>query len=140
MIPDVYVHNLERRKGRLVILRETHHLLRRFGQVEYVTLNSGEEVPFVLQEVADEIWSVIAGEVSTTLVDKREGSPSEDVSMQLALSETQPQAVLIPFGVAYQFKALQDSQLIRISTHADGMHEADRVFSKDEINMIDSIT
>lgn len=138
VIPDIYVHNLERTGARLIILHEAHHLLRRFGQVEFVALKKGEEVPFTLREVADEIWSVITGEVSMTLVDRRQGSPSENQLLQLTLSESQPQAILIPFGVAYQIKAAQDSQLIRISTHANGMNDGDRVLSQDEIDTIDA--
>jgi hypothetical protein len=137
VIPDVFVLNLERKRGRLVILQEAHYLLRRFGQVELVALKENQEEPFFLREVADEIWSVIVGEVSLSLVDKRSGSPSENQSMHLVLSETQPQAVLIPFGVAYQFKAARDSRLIRITTHADGMQNEDRILSQDEIDALD---
>lgn len=137
MIPDVFVLNLERKGGRLVVLDEAHYLLRRFGQVELVALKENNEEPFYLREVADEIWSAIAGEVSLILVDKRPGSPSENQSMQLVLSETKPQTVLIPFGVAYQFKAARDSRLIRITTHADGMQNEDRILSQDEIDTIE---
>ena len=139
-IPDVYILDLERKGARLVVLHETHYLLRRFGQVEYVELNEGGEIPFTLREVADEVWSVLTGKVFLILVDKRQGSPSENVSMRLELSENQPQAVLIPFGVAYQIKVVQDSHLLRITTHADGMHEGDRVFSQDEVDTTDATT
>jgi len=137
VIPDVFVLNLERKGERLVILQEAHYLLRRFGQVELVALRENHEESFFLREIADEIWSVIAGEVSLILVDKRPGSPSENQAMQLVLSETKPQAVLIPFGVAYQFKAARDSRLIRITTHADGMQNEDRILSQDEIDGLD---
>jgi hypothetical protein len=140
VIPDVCVLKLERKGERLVILHESHYLLRRFGQVELVALNENHEEPFSLREFADEIWSLVAGEVSLTLVDKRSGSPSENQSMQLKLSETQPQAILIPFGVAYHFKAAQDSRLIRITTHADGLHDEDRTLYQDEIDPIDLTT
>jgi mannose-6-phosphate isomerase-like protein (cupin superfamily) len=135
-IPDVFLLDLEREGERLVILKDTHHLLRRFGQVEYVELKAGEETPFALRVVADEIWSVIAGEVLLSLVDKRQGSPSENKSMQFKLSETRPQAVLVPFGVAFHFKAVKTSQLIRIATHEDGTHEEDRILSQDEVDLI----
>jgi dTDP-4-dehydrorhamnose 3,5-epimerase-like enzyme len=138
VIPDVYVLDLERKGERLVILHEGHHLLRRFGQVELVYMKEGEGTPFTLRQVADEIWSMIAGGVQLTLVDKRQGSPSETQSMRLELSGTRPKAVLIPFGVAYRITAAQDSQLIRITTHLDGMHAEDRNFSLDEVNTLDS--
>lgn len=135
-IPDVFLINLERGGERLVILKGSHHLLRRFGQVDYMKMKAGEETRFALRVVADEIWSVIAGAVLLSLVDKRQGSPSENISMQFKLSETHPQAVLVPFGVAFHFKAVSDSQLIRITTHADETHEEDRNLSQVEIDSI----
>ena len=71
-IPDVYVLDLEQTDGRLVLLRDNDHLLRRFGQLDYRELKGGEETPVILRAVADEIWSVISGEVTLTLLDKRE--------------------------------------------------------------------
>ncbi|MGD8457965.1 MAG: hypothetical protein PVF83_16435 [Anaerolineales bacterium] len=124
-IPDVFILDLDRKEKHLVILSETHHLLRRFGQVEFVHMIKRKETDFSLREIADEIWSVVVGEVSFTLEDKREDSPSENQSMQVELTGSHPQAVLIPFGVAYRIKTIKDSQLIRITTHADGIHEDD---------------
>ncbi|UCD99654.1 MAG: hypothetical protein JSV42_02680, partial [Chloroflexota bacterium] len=85
-IPDVYVLDLERIEGRLVLLRDNDHLLRRFGQVEYINLEEGQETNFVLRVVADEIWSVIGGEVTLTLVDKRDDSPSGNKLLKFNLS------------------------------------------------------
>jgi hypothetical protein len=135
-IPDVFLLDLERTEGRLVLLRDTDHLLRRFGQVENRNLTEGEETSFLLRKVADEIWSVIAGEVTLTLVDKREGSPSENKSMRIKLSEIQPKAVLVPFGIAYHISAQKNAQMIRISTHADGTHSDDQILPSNEFDSI----
>jgi mannose-6-phosphate isomerase-like protein (cupin superfamily) len=132
-IPDVYVLDLERVDGCLILLRDHDHLLRRFGQLEYRMLNEGEETPIALRSVADEIWSVITGEATLTMVDKRDGSPSENKKVQLSLSGKQPQAVLIPFGVAHYFSASKSTRLIRLATHADGTHPEDRALAADDL-------
>jgi len=136
-IPDVYVLDLERIEGRLVLLRDDHHLLRRFGQVEHINLEEGQETNFVLRAVADEIWSVIGGEVTLTLVDKRDDSPSENKFVNISLSASRSQSVLIPFGVAYSFEVGgKKAQMIRLTTHTDGTHPGDQMFPASEFDSI----
>lgn len=131
-IPDVYCFDLVQEGNHLVLLRDSDHLLRRFGQIEIRELRAGEKSQFVLRISADEIWSVTQGEIDLHLIDKRADSPSENQTMKLTLSEVQPQAVLIPFGVAYGFSAMKQSQLIRITTHVDGTHPEDKIFPPEE--------
>ena len=132
-IPDVYCLDLVQEGNQLVLLRDSDHMLRRFGQVEIRELKEGEISQFVFREAADEIWSVTQGEVDLLLVDKRLDSPSENQAMKLTLSEHKPQTILIPFGVAFGFVAKKSTKMIRIATHADGTHPEDKIFPPEEI-------
>lgn len=131
-IPDVYCLDLVQEGNQLVLLRDSDHLLRRFGQIEVRELKVGEISQFILRKAADEILSVTQGEVSLLLIDKRLDSPSENQTMKLSLSEDQLQAILIPFGVAYGYTAKKSAQLIRITTHVDGTHPEDKIFPPEE--------
>ncbi len=133
-IPDVYVLDLEPIDGRLVLLRDKDHLLRRFGQVEYIKFEKGQEISFILRAVADEIWSVIGGEVTLTLVDKRDDSPSENKFLKIQLSASKSQSVLIPFGVAYRFEVIKKAQMLRVTTHTDDTHPEDQTFPVNEFD------
>lgn len=135
-IPDVYILDLKRVDDHLVLLCDKDHLLRRFGQLDYRELKRGEETPVIFRAVADEVWSVISGKVTLTLVDKREDSPSENQSLQFHLSKRKPQSVLIPFGVAYHIRAITKARLIRLATHADGSHPGDLIFPASEFASI----
>ena len=133
LIPDVNLLDLKWDGDRLVFLREDDHLLRRFGQVEVRRIKKGQITPFSCREVADEIWAVFSGQVVFTLIDKREKSPSENQTVEFFLDEGSPQALLVPFGVAYAIQTEQDSQLIRLTTHLDGTHPGDKTFPFEEL-------
>ena len=66
-IPDVYCFDLVQEGNHLVLLRDSDHLLRRFGQIEIRELRAGEKSQFVLRISADEIWSVTQGEIDLHL-------------------------------------------------------------------------
>ncbi len=131
-IPDVFLFDVERKDGRFILLRDNDHLLRRFGQVEFRELRAGENTPFTLRVVADEIWSVIKGEASLSLMDRREGSPTKNHVMKLTLSGEEPQSVLVPFGIAFAFTAIEDAQMVRLATHQDQEHSQDETLSYEE--------
>ena len=131
-IPDVFLFDVERKDGRFILLRDNDHLLRRFGQVEFRELRAGENTPFTLRVVADEIWSVIKGEANLSLIDRREGSPTKNHVMNLTLSGEKPQSVLVPFGVAFAFTAIEDAQMVRLATHQDQAHSQDETLSYEE--------
>ena len=118
-ISEITVLDLQPEAGRLVALRDTDHLLRRFGQAEVCTLDAGAQFVEGLYPVADQVWAILTGEVELRLEDRRAGSPSEGQVDVLHLRAAKPQAVLIPFGVAYTFTATSDAQLLGLSTHAD---------------------
>jgi hypothetical protein len=131
-IPDVFLIDVEREDGRLILLRDNDHLLRRFGQVEFRELRAGENTSFTLRAVADEIWSVIKGEVSLSLIDRRDCSPTKNHVMELTLSGEEPQSVLVPFGIAFAFTAIEDAQMVRLATHHDQAHSQDETLSYEE--------
>ncbi len=118
-ISEITVLDLKSEAGRLVALSDTDHLLRRFGQAEVRTLAAGQQTAEALRPVADQVWAILTGEVELRLEDRRAGSPSEGQVDVLSLTAAKPQAVLIPFGVAYTFTAASDAQLLGLSTHAD---------------------
>ena len=51
-IPDVYCLDLTQEDNRLILLRDSDHLLRRFGQVEIRELKAGEKTQFLYREAA----------------------------------------------------------------------------------------
>jgi len=131
-IPDVFLFEVERKDGRFILLRDNDHLLRRFGQAEFRELRAGENTPFTLRVVADEIWSVVIGQASLSLIDRREGSPTKNHVMKLTLSGEEPQSVLVPFGVAFAFTAIEDAQMVRLATHRDQEHSQEETLSYEE--------
>ena len=132
-IPDVFILDLKWDGDRLVFLREDDHLLRRFGQAEVRRMKEGETTPFIFREAADEIWMVLSGRAVFTLIDKREKSPSVDQVGKFTLDADAPQALLVPFGVAFAIQTEKYSQLIRLATHLDDAHPNDKDISFEEL-------
>ena len=126
-IGDVQLLDLEWENGRLVLLKADDHMLRRFGQVEVRTFGDICVTPFVQRAVADEIWVPMSGKSLLHLIDRRAVSPDKDKYFRAALDAAQPQALLVPFGVAYAIENEQGATLIRLSTHADGKHPDDEI-------------
>lgn len=124
-IPDAHLFPLERRDGRLRILDEQDHLLRRFGALEAVALQPAQTLPFTLRAEADEIWVPLQGAADFALADLRPGSPSHGVGLELSLSADNPQGLLLPFGVACQVSSRTGAYLLRLSTHS-AAHPQDR--------------
>ena len=132
-IADMHLFPIERSEERLLLLRDSDHLLRRFGQMDLVPIEAAASTRISQRAEADEIWIILEGEASAKLVDRREGSPSEGAEVQLALSALEPQGLLIPFGVAHSFSSEEGASLLRISTHPDGENPEDSHFEADEI-------
>ncbi len=128
----MHVFPLRVTAGRLVLLREADHLLRRFGQLELLDLAAGTQTEFELRAEADRFLFVIAGRVALRLLDLRDGSPSHGAHVSVLLDESKPQGLLLPFGVACGMVAELDSRLIILSTHSEA-HLADRVATADEL-------
>ena len=109
-------------------------MLRRFGQVEMRTFGDTCVSPFVQRAVADEIWVPVSGKAVLHLVDRRAASPDKDVYQRVVLDTAAPQALLVPFGVAYAIENEADTALIRLSTHADGRHPEDKTIPFEELS------
>ncbi len=103
---------------RWIGLRESDHLLRRFGSAEVVRFDPAGKPGLRLRPVADEVWTLLEGEVEFRWLDLREGSPSRGRRFDhIARAPTQ---VLAPFGVGFGVRTLGDSALLlRVCTHAD---------------------
>lgn len=131
-IADMHKFPLGRKAGRLVLLREADHLLRRFGQLEILDLAPGERTDFTLRSEADRFLFPADGSVTATLLDLRETSPSKNARAEFALSASDPHGLLVPFGVACSLSATEAARLIVLSTHS-ASHPDDRSITADEI-------
>jgi dTDP-4-dehydrorhamnose 3,5-epimerase len=135
MLQDPPIHDLvirpiattdDHHTQRWIALRETDHILRRFGQADVVRISPGAPSNLLVRHRADEVWVLIDGSVAFLWRDMREDSPTFERSHQTTCHE--PTQVLVPFGVAFGIRAIKKpALLIRVSTHVDGSHEDDRV-------------
>lgn len=128
-LPDMHIFSLKGSGGRLELLRNSDHLLRRFGQLEMLHLQAGESRGPYLRAVADEIIFIIEGALQVALLDRREGSPSRGRAVRLQLNAAEPQGLLIPFGVLRSFETDKSARLLRLSTH---LEEEDESLAIDE--------
>jgi len=126
-ITDMHLFSVDRSEDRWLLLRDSDHLLRRFGQLELIPLMADESKEFPLNAEADEIWFILEGKVSVNLVDERERSPSQGEEVQLTLSANNPQGLLLPFGVARSFSSKESASLLRLSTHSDARHQVENL-------------
>jgi hypothetical protein len=124
-ISDAYLIDLKAGQGAVTILKENDHLLRRFGQVDFIELSKGEQIT-VQRAVADEVWAVVGGEAAFDLEDQREQSPTNGVINTIKLAKSAPKALLVPFGVACKVSTEHGGRLVRISTHEDGTTAGDQ--------------
>lgn len=131
-IADMRVFPMRVAAGRLVLLREADHLLRRFGQLELLDLAAGTQTEFELRAEADRFLFAIAGRVALRLLDLRDGSPSRGAHVSVQLDESKPRGLLLPFGVACGMLAEMDCRIIILSTHSEA-HPADRLATADEL-------
>lgn len=121
-IHDLYARSLARRAGEQGdvwgLLRFEDHLLRRFGLLELVRAIPDASPGLRARPIADEIWILVEGSVEFAWHDLRPGSPTEGRPDRLACSE--PTLVLVPFGVAFGFRAVGgQATLIRLATHEE---------------------
>jgi len=132
-IADMHVFPLIREAGRLRLLRESDHLLRRFGQLELMDLSAGEQTEFTLRAEADRFLFPINGSLEATLLDLRESSPSKNVSTEIKLNDVNPKGLLVPFGVACFLATTATARVIILSTHSES-HPEDRSATSDELS------
>lgn len=124
-IHDLLLFPLEAAGGRLALLSNQQHLLRRFGQLELLSLAAGEVHNAGLRAEADRFLFILDGQVDLQLEDRRAQSPSHGVAVNLTLDAAQPQGLLLPFGLACRLQALGAARLLILSTHSEP-HPADQ--------------
>ena len=104
------------------LLRFEDHLLRRFGLAELVRAFPGASPRLRARPAADEIWILIEGTAEFVWRDTRSGSPTQ--GREDRLEYTEPTLVLVPFGVAFGFRAKKGpATLLRIATHTEDEEE-----------------
>lgn len=131
-ISDMHVFPLTVSDGRWTLLRENDHILRRFGQLDLLDLNSGQETDFELRAEADRFLFAINGRAEARLVDLRTGSPSLGSRITVVLDTEDPHGLLLPFGVACALYAPVDARLIILDTHSE-IHAGDRKATAEEL-------
>lgn len=101
--------------GRMTLLRNDDHLLRRFGALEGLRLEP--DVSFAVQRlIADEIWCLLEGSAAVRLEDRRRDSPTMGIVEEHTVER--PTRLLIPFGVAAEVRAGEGGAfLVRLMTH-----------------------
>lgn len=124
-IHDLYIEPLNRTVSTswrsLTAYAFADHLMKRIGLIELVELSAGDALPSLSRQKADELWTLIAGEVSFEWIDLRENSPTFNASHQV--KSDSPLRVLVPFGVQFKVTADRDSSLLRISSHAADLED-----------------
>jgi dTDP-4-dehydrorhamnose 3,5-epimerase len=110
---------------RWLALRDQDRLLRRFGQAEVVRVSPEARPDLQVRVVADEVWALVEGEAEFVWHDLRPASPTHDAKYRAKYA--QPTLLLVPFGVAFGYRALGgEALMLRLSSHADGEHDRDR--------------
>jgi dTDP-4-dehydrorhamnose 3,5-epimerase len=121
-IPDLWIQELRplREDGQIrwIGLRDSDHLLRRFGSAEVIRLDPSGVPTLRLRPIADEVWTLLEGEVVFRWHDLRDGSPSRGQRLDRLVRT--PTQVLAPFGVGFGVRAIGEAALLlRVCTHAD---------------------
>lgn len=122
----------------VVLLRETDHILRRFGELALHNLAAGSMGAYALRAVADRVLFVLDGAVDARLLDLRTQSPSYGVHTSISL-QANAQAMLVPFGVACSLAAAADARVLWLSTHSQP-HAGDRHATPDELKQFGAAT
>lgn len=130
-IPDMHIIPLRAAPEGVVLLRETDHVLRRFGELALQTLPAGSQGAYSLRAEADRVLFVIDGAAEARLLDLRPQSPSYGVHTSIRL-QANTQALLVPFGVACSLAAADAARMLCLSTHSQ-MQAGDRHATPDEL-------
>lgn len=131
-IPDMHIFPLNATPDGVVLLRETDHVLRRFGELAIHTLAAGAADEYALRAEADRVLFPLDGECSLRLLDLRQHSPSYGVHAVFSLQADAPQGMLVPFGVACCLTAASPARVLWLSTHSQP-HAGDRSASPEEL-------
>lgn len=121
-------------KDKNLTIRESDHVLRRFGELEIFSLEKKFQGPFVIRYEADEIFAVLSGELELKMVDLRENSPTFNETMVVQINELDSEAYLIIFGVAFSIKSNTGAKVLRLSTHKK--NQLDQEISHSELDIL----
>jgi hypothetical protein len=137
-IADMHIFPLARAAGRLPLLRNSDHLLRRFGQLDLLELAAGQRLDLPVRGEADCFLFPVSGTVEAALMDLRPSSPSHGARAAVALNVDEPKGLLVPFGVACSLQAASQAVLIQLSTHSEA-HSADRAANPAELKPLQGL-
>ncbi len=120
--------------GRRLLLRESDHLLGRFGEAVWREMGPEQVLPFALREKADRIWILIEGGLWAVMHDTREGVPSRGQTQTVRLDGRPNALLLIPFGVACAARAIGRSpaRLLELASHEEDQEAPSRIFAADD--------
>ncbi len=129
-IHDLYWRSIEptQTEGllRWPILRRSDHLLRCFALAEALQVSPQADPTMRRRALADEVWALLQGAVEFRWHDLRQDSPSQGVQFRLRRDE--PTLLLVPFGVAFGFRALEGpALLVRLASHEHGEGPEDEI-------------
>ncbi|MCW5876864.1 MAG: hypothetical protein KIS85_08275 [Anaerolineales bacterium] len=118
-IHDLLLFPLQQGEEALTLLSNQQHLLRRFGQLDLLTLHPGAPLDVGLRGEADRFYFALDGRVELQLEDRREHSPTRGAALALTLDAAEPHGLLLPFGVACTLLAIASARLLLLSTHSE---------------------
>jgi hypothetical protein len=105
-IHDLFVRELFYQEGAdlrcLPVLSFEDHLLRQFGNAEFISAETGYSSIGNLRDTADEVWALLRGKVTFYWRDERTNSPTFE-SEYVQMADT-PTLLLVPFGVAFSYQ------------------------------------
>ena len=133
-ISEIEKLNLFFGKDKNLAIRESDHVLRRFGELEIFSLEKKPPGPCVIRHEADENFAVLSGELELKMVDLRENSPTFNEIMVVQINEQDSEAYLIVFGVAFSIKSNTGAKVLRLSTHKK--NQLDQEISHSELDIL----
>lgn len=114
-IHDLFVRELVYQGGAdvrfLPVLSFEDHLLRQFGNAEFISAETGYSSNSTLNDTADEVWALLRGNVTFYWKDERTNSPTFE-SEHHQMADT-PLLLLVPFGVAFRYQ-IEDGEALML--------------------------
>ncbi|MGD0576414.1 MAG: dTDP-4-dehydrorhamnose 3,5-epimerase family protein [Anaerolineales bacterium] len=120
---DVFTGPLPAQAGGIQsVLRDTDHLLGRFGEAAWLSAEPKARLGFSLRPDADRVWAMLEGASWAVLHDLRESSPSLGCTQVVRLDRNPLGLLLIPFGVAAGLQVMggPPAGMLILSTYALG--------------------
>jgi len=138
-ISGLAIFQIEQNNDHRMLIDDHQHLLRRFWQLELLTLNQDKHIEFRKRQIADEFIFIDQVQVNIRTVDLRSESPSMGVKMSNDINQNSLEAMLVPFGVAYSMTTTNVAKIIRLSTHNDKDDEAQLISNEHLDDILQSL-